>query len=71
MTDPWDVTYVNHEHDFDVHNLIMQRLRALERLNELLEILQSMTDDGISKVTVLSVECELTKLKKILGGEVK
>lgn len=65
MTDPWDIAYVNHEHDFDVHDLIMQKKRTLERIDELLENLQRMTNDGVSKVTILSVECELTKLKKI------
>lgn len=66
MTDPWDITYINHEHDFDVHDLIMQKKRTLKRINELLENLQRMTNDGVSKVTILSVEYELTKLKKIL-----
>ena len=69
--DPWDIEYVNHEHDFDAHNLIAQRIRALERIDELLENLQRMTNDGLSKTSIISVEFDLTKLKKILGGEIK
>lgn len=69
--DPWDIEYVNHEHDFDVHDLIMQKTRTLERIDELLENLQRMTNDGLSKTSIISVEFELTKLKKILGGEMK
>ena len=66
--DIWEPEHVDHEHDFDVHQLIKCRADTLSRLESGYQMLKSL-DGKQEYITVISMLVEYETLIKLCKGE--